>query len=184
MNQIAQGPAPRRSQLAYWSFQATGWGLYTLSRFIGGLTVMHLPWLNFGCQLLLVDALGFGFSHVLRGYVRRRKWRTLPIHKLALRIIGAAFICGTPLGVLTEFTDVSLLQDPNEFLEGMSSPLRLQLALPVAIALEITNWSTVFLVWQILYFGAIALREYRGAQLRQSETARALHLAELRLLKS
>jgi histidine kinase len=184
MNRVAQEISRPRSQLAYWSFQLTGWGFYTLSRFIGGLTVMHLPWLHFGSQLLLVDALGFALTHVLRDYVRRRQWRALPLHKLALRVTGAAIICGIPLGVLTQFTDVSLLQDPNEFLEGMSSPLRLQWALPVAIALEIVNWSVLFLIWQILYFTAIALREYRSAQLRQSETARALSLAELRLLKS
>ena len=66
----------------------------------------------------------------------------------------------------------------------MSSPLRVQLALPVAFALEIVDWSALYVIWQILYFTAIAVREYRSAQLKQSETARALHLAELRLLKS
>jgi two-component system sensor histidine kinase AlgZ len=101
-----------------------------------------------------------------------------------LRVIAAAIVCGIPAGVLTQYTDVALLQDPNEFLVGVSSPVRLQWELPVAIALEVVNWSVVFLIWQILYFAAIALREYRSAQLIQSETARALHLAELRLLKS
>jgi hypothetical protein len=119
--------APPRSQRAYWIFQLTGWGFYTLSRFFGGLTVMHLPWLHFGLELLLVDALGFGLSHLLRDYVRRHQWRALPILKLALRIIAAGIVCGIPLGVLTEFTDVSLLNDPNEFLQGMSWPLQLQL---------------------------------------------------------
>jgi len=76
------------------------------------------------------------------------------------------------------------LQDPNEFLEGMSSALRFQLALPVAIALEIVNWAGVFLIWLTIYFTAIAVREYRSAQFKQSELARALQLAELRLLKS
>jgi hypothetical protein len=184
MSRVEQNLSPPQSQLVYWVFQATGWGFYTLSRFFGGLTVMHLPWLHFGLELLLVDAIGFGFSHLLRAYMRRHQWRALPILKLSLRIIAAALVCGIPLGVLTEFTDVSLLNDPNEFLQGMSSPVRLQLALPVAIALEIVNWSVVFLIWQILYFATIALREYRSAQLIQSETARALHLAELRLLKS
>jgi two-component system sensor histidine kinase AlgZ len=184
VSQPEHDPSPPKSQVAYWIFQLTGWGLYTLSRFVGGLTVMHLPWLRFGLELLMVDAIGFGLTHLLRDYVRRRRWRMLPILKLALRIIAAAIVCGIPLGVLTQFTDVSSLQEPNEFLEGVSSPLRLQLALPVAIALEVVNWSVVFMIWQILYFAAIALREHRSAQLKQSETARALHLAELRLLKS
>ncbi len=173
-----------QSQLAYWAFQLTGWGVYSLSRFLGGITVMHLPWMHFGLQLLFVDALGFGLSHLLRDYVRRRQWRALRIRKLAWRILVASFACGIPLGILTQFTDVALLQNPNEFLEGMSSDLRFELALPVAIALEIVNWSAVFLVWQMIYFAAIAVREHRSARFRQSELARALQLAELRLLKS
>lgn len=184
MIDAARPVSPPRSQLAYWLFQLTGWGFYSVSRFIGGITVINLPWLHFGLQLLLVDGLGFGLSHYLRDYVRRRHWRALPLRKLILRMLAASLVCGIPLGVLTQFTDVALLQDPNEFLVGLNSALRLQFALPVAIALEIVNWATVFLCWQAIYFIAIAVREYRSAQLRQSETARALHLAELRLLKS
>jgi hypothetical protein len=184
MNDAERPIAPPKSQLAYWIFQLTGWGAYSLSRFFGGVSVMNLPWVHFGLQLLLVDALGFWLSHLLRDYVRRHQWRALPIRKLSLRIVAAAIVCGIPLGILTQFTDVALLQDPNQLLEGVSSALRFQLALPVAIALQIVNWSVVFLIWLTLYFTALAVREHRSAQLRQSELARALHLAELRLLKS
>jgi hypothetical protein len=173
-----------KSQLVYWIFQLTGWGVYSLSRFIGGVTIINLPWAHFGLELLFVDALGFGFSHWLRDYVRRHQWHALPIRRLAWRILVASLVCGIPLGILTEFTDVSLLNDPNEFLEGLSSALRFQLALPVAIALEIANWSLVFLIWLTIYFTAIAVREHRSAQFKQSELTRALQLAELRLLKS
>jgi Histidine kinase len=181
----AEHPIPAaKSQQAYWIFQLTGWGLYCLSRFVGGVSVLNLPWVHFGLQLLLVDALGLGLSHLLRDYVRRHHWHALPVRKLILPMLAASFICGIPLGILTQFTDVALLQDPNELLEGVSSALRIQLALPVAIALEIFNWSVVFLIWLAIYFTAIAVREHRSAQLKQSELARALQLAELRLLKS
>jgi hypothetical protein len=184
MNDVERPLSPPKSQLAYWIFQLTGWGVYSLSRFFGGVSVMNLPWMHFGLQLLLVDALGFGLSHLLRDYLRRHQWRALPIRSLTWRITAAAIVCGIPLGILTQFTDVALLQDPNELLEGVNSALRFQLALPVAIALEIVNWSVVFLIWLTIYFTAIAVREHRSAQLRQSELARALHLAELRLLKT
>jgi hypothetical protein len=184
MNNADQSIAPPKSQLVYWIFQLTGWGTYSLSRFFGGVSVMNLPWVHFGLQLLFVDALGFGLSHLLRDYVRRHQWRALRIRKLILRMIAAAIVCGFPLGVLTQFTDVALLQDPNELLEGVSSALRIELALPVAIVLEIANWSVVFLIWLTIYFTAIAVREHRSAQFKQSELARALQLAELRLLKS
>jgi hypothetical protein len=184
MNDAERAANPLKSQRVYWIFQMLGWGAYSLSRFFGGVSIMNLPWLHFGAELLFVDALGFGLSHWLRDYVRRHQWHALPIRKLVLRIVAAAVVCGIPLGILTQFTDLALLQDPNEFLEGMSSTLRFQLALPVAIALEIVNWSTVFLIWLAIYFTALAVREHRSAQLKQSELARALQFAELRLLKS
>jgi two-component sensor histidine kinase len=184
MNDAERPLATQQSQLAYWVFQLTGWGLYSLSRFIGGITVIHLPWVSFGLQLLLLDALGLGLSHLLRDYLRRHHWRALPFRKLAWRILIASFACGIPLGILTQFTEVELLQRPNEILEGINSAWRVELALPVEISMAILNWSVLFLIWQAIYFTAIAVREHRSAQLRQSETARALQMAELRLLKS
>jgi hypothetical protein len=180
MNDAERPIAPHKSQLAYWVFQLTGWGAYSLSRFLGGVFLMNLPWVRFGLQLLLVDALGLGLSHLLRDYVWRYQWRALPIRKRILRSVVAATVCGIPLGILTQFTDGAFLQDPTALLEGAA--LRFQLA--ASIALQIANWSVVFLIWLTLYFTALAVREHRSAQLRQSELARALHLAELRLLKS
>ena len=57
MNDTERPIAQQKSQPVYWIFQLTGWGFYTLSRFVGGLTVMHLPWLRFGLHMLLVDAI-------------------------------------------------------------------------------------------------------------------------------
>ena len=54
----------------------------------------------------------------------------------------------------------------------------------VILLLNTINWAFVFMIWLALYFGALALRQYRAAELRESELARALQLAELRLLKS
>jgi len=50
--------------------------------------------------------------------------------------------------------------------------------------LQIVNWAVLCMVWLALYFAAVGLREYRTVRLKQSELARALQLAELRLLKS
>src|SRR5579859_1751830 len=97
------------SQRLYWICQLTGWGMYSLSRYVGGLTVMHLPWLRFGAELLMIDALAFGVSHLLRDHVRRHRWSVLRLRDRIPRIIAAGFICGTPIAVLTLFTDVALL---------------------------------------------------------------------------
>ena len=117
MEDAEQPIAPPKSQQAYWIFQLSGWGVYGLGRYIGGLTVIHLPWFRFGLELLLVNALGLGLSHGLRDYARRHQWSALPIRKLIWRIVGASFACGIPLGILTQFTDVASLMSPGELLQ-------------------------------------------------------------------
>jgi len=57
--------------------------------------------------------------------------------------------------------------------------------LPVLVLLvNLINWAFLFMAWLAVYFTTIAIRNHQAAALRQSETARALQHAELRLLKS
>ena len=184
MNDAERAITQQKSQLVYWIFQLTGWGVITLGRFIGGVTLLDLAWPRLLLELLLVNTVGLVFSHWLRDFVRRNRWRALPIRKLSWRIFVVSFVCGAPLGIVTQFTYLSVLVDPELLLRDYAPALQFQLALPAAIALEIANWTAVFIVWLVLYFTALAVREHRSAQLKQSELARALQLAELRLLKS
>jgi len=105
------------------------------------------------------------------------------MRELIWRIVIAAFAVGAPLGIVTQFTDLSAFQDPA-FLKAYAPAISFQLSLAASIAVEIVNWAVVFLVWLTIYFAAIGVREHRSAQFKQSELARALQLAELRLLKS
>jgi hypothetical protein len=184
MNDSERPITQPKSQLVYWIFQLTGWGMITLTRFFAGVAVLDLAWPRLLLELLLVNALGLAISHWLRDFVRRNRWRALPIRKLAWRILIASFVCGTPIGIVTEFTYLSALQDPELFLREYAPALQLHFTLAFAIVLEIANWALIFIMWLAIYFSAIALREHRSAQLKQSELARALQLAELRLLKS
>jgi hypothetical protein len=184
MNDAERPITQPKSQRVYWIFQLTGWGVITFSRFAGGITVLDLAWPRLLLELLLINTVGLVISHWLRDFVRRHRWRALPIRKLAWRILVASFVCGAPLGVVTQFTYLSALVDPGLLLREYAPALQFQLALPFGIALEIANWTAVFIAWLTIYFAAIAVREHRSAQFKQSELARALQLAELRLLKS
>jgi LytS/YehU family sensor histidine kinase len=106
------------------------------------------------------------------------------MRKLTWRIVIAGLVLGTPLGIVAQYSDLSALHDPAQLLQEYAPKLAFQLTLPTSIALEILNWAFVFMIWLTIYFTAIAVREHRSAQLRQSELTRALQLAELRLLKS
>ena len=184
MNDTERPIAQQKSQLAYWIFQLTGWGVVTLGRFIGAVTVLDLAWTRLLLELLLVNTVGLVLSHLLRDFVRRNRWRALPIRKLAWRILVASFVCGAPIGIATQFTYLSVLVDPELFLRKYAPAWQFHLAVPFAFALEIANWVLLFVIWLTIYFIAVAVREHRSAQLKQSELARALQLAELRLLKS
>jgi hypothetical protein len=184
MNDAEPPIAPARSQLLYWIFQSTGWGLLTLAQFVGAVEVLHLPWVRIALELSLLNGLGLAVSHWLRAFVRRHHWGNLSLRKLILRIVIAGFVLGIPLGIVTQFTDVAALHDPEPLLKEYAPAFSLQLALPISIVLLIVNWAFTYVIWLTIYFTSVAVREHRSAQLKQSELARALQLAELRLLKS
>jgi hypothetical protein len=168
------------SSRAYWVCQCAGWGLFTAVRLYGAVSLLNLPWVQSTAELLLLDGAALGLTHGLRGYMRRQRWTELGLRRLSLRIVAASFILALPLGGITPWTGVSALQDSDgAFAGGATHSVSLGL-----LALHIVNWGAVFLIWLIIYFVTISLRRRRLAQLRESELARALQLAELRLLKA
>jgi two-component sensor histidine kinase len=176
--------APSRSDQMYWILQCLGWGSYSTLRIIAAIAALEVPWATMTVEVLVLDGLGFVASHALRRYVRRNRWIDLPIPQMAGRIVTAGFIVGVPLGFLTQLTHVAALQDATPMLQLYFPGLNAGLTLSVRYALQMMNWAVLFVIWQVIYFIAVGLREYRSARLKQSEMARALQLAELRLLKS
>jgi|HubBroStandDraft_1064217.scaffolds.fasta_scaffold00039_15 hypothetical protein len=182
---VAPIPAQHtRSQQLYWILQIAGWGLYTLSRIIGAATLIKLPWGKSALELAIFGGVGLVFSHWLHDFVRHHHWAAFSIPKLAVRIVVASFIVGTPLGIATQMTDVAALQDPSRELQEYAPALSASMSVTIQTLLQITNWAVLYMIWLTIYFAAVGMREYRTVRLKQSELARALQLAELRLLKS
>jgi two-component sensor histidine kinase len=173
-----------KSQQLYWILQVAGWGFYTLLRITGAVMVLQLPWAKDALELAIFGGVGLAISHWLRDFVRRHKWSALSIPKLATRIVVAGFVLGTPLGIVTQISDVSALQDPGPVLQEYAPALSASMTMTIQTLLQIVNWAVLYMIWLAIYFAAVGLREYRTVRLKQSELARALQLAELRLLKS
>jgi Histidine kinase len=183
MNDASLPAQHTKSQQLYWILQVAGWGLYTLIKGIGAATVLHMPWGKTALELAIFSGVGLAISHWLRDYVRRHEWAALSIPKLATRILLASFVVGIPLGIATQISDLSPLQDPSLELQ-VYAPVSASTTVMVETTLQIVNWAVLYMIWLAIYFAAVGLREYRTVRFQQSELARALQLSELRLLKS
>jgi hypothetical protein len=184
MNDASLPAQSTKSRQLYWIYQALGWGVYTVSRIVGAVTVFGLPWFKVTLELVTLSAVGLSLSHGLRNYVQRHHWNALSIPQLTKRIIVAGFVLGTPLGIVTQLTDVAALQDLGPLLREYAPGLNVHFSAPIQFGHQIVNWALLYMLWLTIYFTAVGLREYRSARLTQSELTRALQLAELRLLKS
>jgi hypothetical protein len=162
---------PRASSRLYWLCQFIGWGLYAVGNFVAALVVLHPPVGRSAFDLLILSALGLGSSHALRAYMGAHGWARLPRTARIGRVLLASSICGVAIATVKALFGLAPWQ---------TAPLQRFLVLVVPAL----NWTFLMLLWCALYFGALSLRAYKSAQLRESELARALQLSELRGLKA
>jgi len=168
-----------RSQVLYWSCQCAGWGIYGFIQSVAAVIYLNLSWLSAIAQVCLLYGLGLGFTHALRAVMKRRQWLSLRAVPFILRILAAVVVMGIIMGAITQLTDFKALQDP-----GRIDQVRWGWGPGTVLALNVVNWSVLFLFWIGLYRLAVGIRGYKSSELKQSELARALQSAELRLLKS
>ena len=170
--------------MSYWICQLSGWGLFTLVKILAAVEVADAPWLSTSVTFVLLHGAGLGLTHALRNFIRRHHWSEAGTWKLIWRGIAASFILAVPLGVATSLSPVGMLQGPAFSDLHLPSVLNLNLLPVLVLLVNLINWAFLFMAWLAVYFTTIAIRNHQAAALRQSETARALQHAELRLLKS
>lgn len=172
------------SPLSYWICQLSGWGLFTLVKIIASVEVADAPWLSTAGTFVLLHGAGLGATHALRNHMRRRRWGESGVRKLVWRGLVASLVLATPLAIVTSLSPIATVQGPA--LSDFHLPWMPHVDLVSALVLlvNLINWAFLFMVWLVLYFTTIAIRKHQAAALRQSEMARALQHAELRLLKS
>src|SRR5216683_6653166 len=101
---------PAKSDSSYWICQSGGWGIYSLIKIIGFITMDQTSWANATATVLLLSIAGMGLTHWLRNFMRRHGWSALATRKLALRGLAASFALATPLAVVTSFTSIGALE--------------------------------------------------------------------------
>lgn len=169
--------------LAYWLCQLLGWGLNGFGQAYSAVVTLHQPAVRIVLEVALLNAIGLGFSHLLRGFIKRHGWATLAMSSLLPRMIAASVLLALPIAVIMRFTSVARMWMPHTA-EDIAALERVTNGLSEGLWLPTANWSALFVLWTVLYLCITSLRDRRSAQLRQSELIRALQLAELRVLES
>jgi two-component sensor histidine kinase len=174
--------------LAYWLCQLFGWGLNAFGQTVTGMSRDNAgPALQIAIEVGLLNLFGLLLTHLLRRYIKRHRWDTLRIAALVPRVLGASVLLGFPIAVIMSFLSIAMLwgggpEDQAAVRELAGDPglwlIRMDLLL------RMLNWSAVFAFWMGLYFAITSVRDRHRAELRQSELAHALKVAELRVLKS
>jgi LytS/YehU family sensor histidine kinase len=120
----------------------------------------------------------------LHAYVRAHNWSAYRLRSLVPRIALASALLALPLGLVSPFASVSSLQSSQSLIQEMFPSIPLPFSVFIRVVHQWANWTTLFAIWQAIYFVALSIRRRRDAELRQSELARSLQQAELRLLKA
>jgi hypothetical protein len=161
----------------YWRLQVIGWVLFGSINAMVALGMAHLPVTAALTQAAGLGAVGFGLSHGLYLWIRHHELTGRPIQVRIVHVAAFSILISLPAGALTSLLGLAAWQTSDLRME----PGLRWLLVPVIHAL---NWILLLLFWGALYFSLRSFRERALGELREAQLAQALHLAELRLLKS
>ena len=179
---------------AYWLCQLFGWGLNTLGQTLTAMSrddaaqrVEMALTVQIALEVASLNLLALLLTHLLRDYMTRHRWHSLRIAALVPRAVVASFVLGFPLAVVMSFLSISQMWGGGPEDQAAVGQLTGEPGLwliRMDLLLRTLNWSAAFAFWIGLYFGITSVRDRHRAELRQSELAHALKVAELRVLKS
>jgi two-component system, LytTR family, sensor kinase len=169
----------------YWIYQLVGWSFEGYSMATSAILGRNLPRGQTIADVIVLCAMGLACTHLLRLFIQRRGWVTLPVRALIPRCIAASVLVALPLAALMRFLSIANLW--GDGLMYADSDRRQVPGLLLELdefVLPLANLTLLILIWLVLYFGFTLLRQRRLAQLRQAELQSALQMSKLRLLKS
>jgi two-component system sensor histidine kinase AlgZ len=168
---VTLGPA------AYWRLQITGWALFGAINAALALGVARMSVIAAVGQALGLGGGGFGLSHLLHVWIQRQELIRRSLQIRILHVVSFSLGISIPAGILTSVTKLAGWQTADLPMD----PAMRWLLVPLIHSL---NWVLWLLLWAALYFSLRSFRERALGELRESQLAQALHLAELRLLKA
>lgn len=161
----------------YWRLQGIGWLLFGGINALVASKMAHLPPLGAWVQAAGLGACGFALSHLLYLWIRHHDLTSRPLQVRIAHVAAFSILISIPAGFLTHLLGLAAWQTADLQLE----PGQRWLLVPVIHAL---NWILLLLFWGALYLTSRSYRERALGELREAQLAKALHLAQLRLLKA
>jgi two-component system, LytTR family, sensor kinase len=154
----------RNRTLIYWLCQLSGWGLLVLGNFLFALTDDNYRDYVYTLTVIIL-VIGISTTHLYRAIVKRWRWSALSITQLLPRI----FLASIALGVVFTLVSSSITQLISNAAFRIDEIINLQIIQPT------TNFSILFLIWNILYFGLHTfenwkLEEIKNLQLKAAKT--------------
>lgn len=151
--------------IAYWTCQVLGWGVYSAYGIYAAVTFGHLP---LGFRLVSQYSLFFVviilLTHLLRREIKRRQWLSLPLRKSAPRLAAASILVALISTLQVIGTDLAVSSDH-------------QMWPRIAIIAMVLNLVAACLIWSILYTGITTMRS-------AIEMRRLLRESQLRALEA
>jgi hypothetical protein len=168
---VTLGPA------AYWRLQITGWTLFGVVNAAVALTIAHMSVMAAVGQALGLGALGLGLSHLLYRWIQLHELLQRPVRVRVIHVLVVSSGLSVPAGFVTSLLSLADWQ-------AADLPTDWSLRWLIVALIHSANWILWLLLWGALYFSLHSFRERALGELREAQLARALHLAELRLLKA
>jgi signal transduction histidine kinase len=151
----------------YVACQLGGWGLHALLNAALAWRA-GLPW-----AWLLFGLCAIGLTHLARTRLGLRRWTSLPLPSLGLRVLAAAVGLGLAQTLAVFALSAGVLRLYS--LEQASVP---------GFVFSSVIWTLMMLMWLTLYFAVHAVERARHAELERWKLEAAAQAAELRFLKA
>ncbi len=157
----------------YWIFQALGWGaFYIVQTAVAAYFVKEISWLIF-IRFFNITLVGFLITHFYRQYIKRKKWLSFSLTRLAVRVILSA--------LLMAMMWVIIVLPINSFYFSMEQDQELNTIFILVLTMNLT---IVMLSWSLIYFIFQLFVNFKQSEIEKWRLEAAVKDAELIALKS
>ncbi len=168
--EIPKNGIMKRTNAQYWACQIGGWGAVSAIGIWSGLLDSELRVVVIGYVLFFLYSIGL--THLLRREMKRRKWISLPLSQVLLRLAAASVAIGAVqsilvVGIYTAIEGRLGVWDHLNAISGLFMGVKLYTA-----------------IWAVLYLTITTQRRSHEARRNEQRMKAALGEAELRALEA